>query len=85
MKSVRPVVASNWVPYLEMTSIGSHSTPWRENEGKNVERSFLLYEGKVKSSWPILRETRVKRPLGRDPDRSWCHRNTSVNTYCRHI
>ena len=31
------------------------------------------YEGKVKSSRPSLRDTRDKRPLGRDPDRSWCH------------
>ena len=23
-------------------------------------------------------ETRGKRPLGRDPDKSWCHRHTSV-------
>ena len=23
-----------------------------------------------------LRETRDKRPLGRDPDMSWCHRHT---------
>ena len=33
-----------------------------------------LYEGKVKSSWPRLRQIRHKRPLGRDPDRSsWIH------------
>ena len=30
----------------------------------------------MKSSRPSLRETRDKRPLGRDPDRSWCHRHT---------
>ena len=35
-----------------------------------------IYEGKVKSSRPILCETRDERPLGRDPDRSWCHRHT---------
>ena len=23
------------------------------------------------------RETRDKRPLGKDPDRSWCHRHTT--------
>ena len=32
----------------------------------------------MKSSRPSLRETRDKRSLGRDPDRSWCHRHTSV-------
>ena len=37
------------------------------------------YEGKVKSySLAYNRcETRDKRPLGRDPDRSWCHRYTT--------
>ena len=27
------------------------------------------------------RETRDKRPLGRDPDRSWCHCHTSVKIF----
>ena len=27
-------------------------------------------------------EIRDKRPLGRDPDRSWCHRLTSVTLFC---
>ena len=39
---------------------------------------IYMHEGKVKSSRPSLRETRNKRPLGRDPDRNWCHRHTSV-------
>jgi hypothetical protein len=30
----------------------------------------LLYEGKVKSFRPNLRETRDKRPLGRKPDKN---------------
>ena len=38
----------------------------------------LWYEGKVKSSRPCLRETRDKRPLGKDQEKSWCHRHTSV-------
>jgi hypothetical protein len=37
-----------------------------------------MYEGKVKSSQPSLHETRDKWPLGRDPDRSWCHFHTNV-------
>ena len=42
-----------------------------------------IYEAKVKSSnitynW---RETRDKRPLDKDPDRSWCHRHTSVKLF----
>ena len=36
------------------------------------------YQGKLKTSRPSLRETRDKRTLGRDPDRSWCHSHTSV-------
>ena len=42
---------------------------------------LLLYVGKVKSyRFSLrLRETLDKRPLGRDPDRSWCHLHTTVN------
>ena len=38
------------------------------------------YEGKVKSSSLAYnrRETRDKRPLIRDPDRTWCHLHTNV-------
>ena len=38
----------------------------------------FTYEGRVKSFWPSLHETRDKRPLDRDPDRSWCHHHTSM-------
>ena len=34
MKAVRPVIASNKVPYLEMKSVGSHILPGMEKEGK---------------------------------------------------
>ena len=34
-------------------------------------------EGKVESSQPSLRETRDKRPLGRDTDMRWCQRHTT--------
>ena len=38
---------------------------------------------KVKVLGPVYnrRETQDKRPLDRDPDRSWCHRHISVNLY----
>ena len=36
-----------------------------------------MYEGKVKSSRPSLREIRDKQPLGRDPYRSWCQCHTT--------
>ena len=31
--SVRPVIASNGVPFLQMRAVGSHSTSGREKEG----------------------------------------------------
>ena len=34
MKNVRPVIALNWVPYLQLTLGGSHSISGREKEGK---------------------------------------------------
>ena len=39
-----------------------------------------LYEGGLKSSNLAYnrRETREKRPLGKDPDRSWCNLHTIV-------
>ena len=42
-----------------------------------------MYEGKVKSSSLAYnrRETRNKRPLGRDPDWGWCHRHISVKLF----
>ena len=45
---------------------------------------ILHYEGKVKSFRPSLRETRDKWVLGRDPDKSWCHRHTSsmIKLFC---
>ena len=36
--AVRPVIASNWVPFLQLMSVGSHSTSGREKgrkEGKD--------------------------------------------------
>ena len=36
-----------------------------------------FYEGKMKSSRTCQRETRNKRPLGRESDMSWCHRYTT--------
>ena len=51
--------------------------------GGQVCRSFYMYKGKVKSSWPSLRETRDKRPFGSDAERSWCHRHISVNNFLK--
>ena len=39
------------------------------------------YKRKVKSSRPDLRENRDKRPMGRDPDKSWFHRHSYLLTY----
>ena len=46
LKASRQVFASNGVPYLQMTSLGSHSTSGRKKEGMNyrmgiVDRSLL--------------------------------------------
>ena len=37
-EAVRPVIASNGVPFLQMRSVGLHSTSEREKEG-NKERT----------------------------------------------
>ena len=39
--AVRPVIASNGVPFLQMRSVGSHSTSGREKEG-NKERTGIV-------------------------------------------
>ena len=38
MKAVRPIIASNGVPYLQMRSVASYTTSGREKEG-NKERT----------------------------------------------
>ena len=45
----------------------------------------MTYEGGLKTSRPSLSETRDKRPLGRDPDRSWCHLHTSLKLFCSQL
>ena len=40
MMAVRPVIASNGVPSLQIMSVGSHSTLAREKEGKQEERDL---------------------------------------------
>jgi hypothetical protein len=45
---------------------------------------FMGVRGSIRVSCKVLGlaynrcETRDKRPLGKDPDRSWCHRHTPV-------
>ena len=34
--AVRPVIASNGIPFLEIRSVGSHSTSGRDKEGKKL-------------------------------------------------
>ena len=49
-----------------------------------IIRVFIsTYEGKVRTSSLAYNrcETRDKRPLGRDPDRSWSHLHTSVKLF----
>ena len=42
MKAVRPVTASNGMPSLQMTSVGSHSTSGRDKEGKKVRKGVYI-------------------------------------------
>ena len=45
----------------------------------NMYRQIYKCEVKVKSFQPSLCQTLDKQPLGRDPDKSWCHcHNTSM-------
>ena len=41
MKTVRPVIASNWVPCRQMRSIGSHSTSGKEKEGHQIDNTEM--------------------------------------------
>ena len=43
MKAVRPVIASKAVPYLQMRSVGSHSTSGREKEGMERRTGSTLH------------------------------------------
>ena len=44
---------------------------------KNLDIFMRSYKGGLKSSRPSLPQTRDKRPLGRESNRSWCHRHTT--------
>ena len=55
-----------------------HSLIYQKTGLKLSYIQYKIYvQWKVESSRPNLRETRDKRPLSRDPDRSWCHRHTT--------
>ena len=43
MKAVRPVIASNKVPYLQMRSLGLHNTPGRKKETKMEREGRYLF------------------------------------------
>ena len=74
MKSVRPVIASNGVTYLQTKSIGLHSTSWKEKKGKDCkerkgpdvicqerERERVIYkEGEGEGAREIDRERERK-------------------------
>ena len=48
MKAVQPIIASNGITYLQMRSVGSHSTSGIEKEGKKELTGwailFFLFE-----------------------------------------
>ena len=68
MKGVRPVIASNGVPFLQMRSVESHSTSGREEEGRDEaniafqnKKQMALYHG---NGGVLLKDfTRVLRNL----------------------
>ena len=49
MKAVRPVIASNGVPYLQMRSVGSHSTSGRArvSNGLHTLRTHVMCESNL--------------------------------------
>ena len=56
---------------------------WNENTQHQWDMYYQNYiTGYMRARWKvlglILHETRGKRPLGRDPDRSWCNRHMST-------
>ena len=65
-----------WVPLTQKRPRLGHTTPYVEGR-----KGRTVYEGKVKSSRPSLCETRDKRPLGREPDRSWCHTTSTIKLF----
>ena len=54
MKPGRPVIVSNGVPYLQMRSVGSHTTSGREKEGKRKEKGKDRVGIGVKWLWIIF-------------------------------
>ena len=75
----------NWMLSALSLKYGDCDSPWQPVEKKSYIRQQNemsdLYEGKVKISRPSLCETRDKRPLGWESDRSWCHCHTNVKLF----
>ena len=66
MRALRPVIASNGIPYLQMTSVGSHSTPGRERE----EKKESLGTGRESDSFSYETSCNVYLLLLRQEDKS---------------
>ena len=60
MKAVRTVIASHGVPYFQMTSVRSHSTSEREEEGHNERTGYTMEQKSFfatnMASQPLLEE-----------------------------
>ena len=58
--------------------------------GSQIMFTTVIVCGSMQTRWIVLgitynwRETRHKRPLGRDPDRSWYHYHTSIKLFWLH-
>ena len=77
--SIEIVMGISWL------SVVSYNIPLHELASNDT--SMNLYEYCIPARWKVLdlvysrRESRDKRPLSRDPDRTWCHRHTSVKRF----
>ena len=67
-----------WIPTWKITFHQKRNQAFIRSTA-TITRRYTCARWKV--SQPNLRETRDKRWLGRDQDRSWCHRHTSVKAF----
>ena len=69
--------ANKYIPEQTQSCFWYH---FHSSKSRIILPSTSEYEGKMKSSPPTQRETLDKQPLGRDPDRGWCHPHTTSKT-----
>ena len=80
------IVSPNYFGIPQKTHKKFHQNRWNRLGGvypQTYAQKKYIYKDKVKSSSLAYKqcETRDKRLLGRNPDRSWCHFYTSVKLF----